>query len=58
MPYPQAKPLPPGRAVDVIRKHEAHAGGINLTDTSTTKKIVQKSVQSRIKMAMMDDVLN
>jgi hexokinase len=45
---------------DIIRKHEEHSAGINLLDkgaASTTKKIVQSSVQSRKKMMMFDDAL-
>ena len=48
------------RAPDVIRKHEEQASGLNLSDkgaASTTKKIVQSSVQSRKKMMMFDDAL-
>lgn len=48
------------RTEDVVRKHEEQSAGINLLDkgaASTTKKIVQSSVQSRKKMMMFDDAL-
>lgn len=51
---------PVGRAADVIRKHEEQVSGLNLMDKgaqSTTKKIIQSSVQSRKKMMMFDDAL-
>jgi hypothetical protein len=50
-----------GRAPDIVRRHEEQkAGGINMMDkgaTSTTRKIIQTSVQSRIKMMGFDDAL-
>lgn len=48
------------RKEDVIRKHEEQSTGLSITDkgaASTTKKIVQSSVQSRKKMMMFDDAL-
>ena len=53
--------MKPERKEDVIRRHEANTStGMNLLDkgaASTTKKIVQTSVQSRKKMMMFDEVL-
>jgi hypothetical protein len=57
---PATVSLPAGRAPDIVRKHEEQQTGINLSDkgaASTTKKIVQSSVQSRKKMMMFDDAL-
>lgn len=59
------RPVPerelPKRAEDVVRKHEpGQSKGLNILDkgaASTTKKIVQSSVQSRKKMMMFDDAL-
>ena len=46
---------------DVIRKHEEQSQGLSLLDkgaASTTKKIVQSSVNSRMNLLKYDDVLN
>lgn len=49
------------RAEDIVRKHEpGQSKNLNILDkgaASTTKKIVQSSVQSRKKLMMLDDVL-
>jgi hypothetical protein len=50
----------PQRPADVIRKHEEQKTGINLTDkgtASTTKKIVQSAISSRMKLQALDDAL-
>jgi hypothetical protein len=53
--------VPTPRAEDIVRRHEpGQAKGLNIMDkgaASTTKKIVQSSVQSRKKMMMFDDAL-
>lgn len=58
-PFPERVPTP--RAEDVVRKHEpGQSKGLNILDkgaASTTKKIIQSSVQSRKKMMMFDDAL-
>jgi hypothetical protein len=48
------------RAPDIVRRHKEQTAGIQLSDkgaASTTKKIVQASVESLKKMMMFDDAL-
>jgi hypothetical protein len=47
------------RPSDIIRKHDENKAGIDLTSkgaASTTKKIIEKSLESRHRLAMFDDV--
>jgi hypothetical protein len=56
----QAPTSKESRGEDVIRKHEKGEAGLSLTDkgaASTTKKIVQASIQRRMNMVKFDDAL-